>query len=181
MSKWLRRLRGALSTALTWAGIWSGAGMLIGTTGLFGDLAPVEYVVFGGVFAILGLIGGTAFSLVLSLVEGRRSLDELTLPRIAAWGAAGGALLQLVMLAVGQGAGLPTWIFFMLLGSVSAVASLAIARRAQDRDPLEVGDGLAEARMSEAEKRDLLGTPSDLGASGVRRETEREPVNIRRE
>ena len=50
MSKWLRRLRGALSTALTWAGIWSGAGMLIGTTGLFGDLAPVEYAVFGGVF-----------------------------------------------------------------------------------------------------------------------------------
>ena len=125
MKKFLRRLRGTVGTALTWAGTWCGAGMLIGTTGLFGDLALADYALFGGVFAVLGLVSGAAFALVLSLVEGRRSIDELTLPRVAVWGVAAGAVLQLVMVAVGQGAGLPTWVFFMLLSSISAVACLS--------------------------------------------------------
>ena len=95
MKKFLRRLRGTVGTALTWAGTWCGAGIVIGTTGLFGNLALADYALFGGVFAVLGFAYGAVFALVLSLIEGRRSIDELTLPRVAVWGAAA-AVGQLV-------------------------------------------------------------------------------------
>ncbi len=157
MKRWLQRLRGIVGTALTWAAGWSVAGMLIGTTGLFGDLVLIEYAVFGGVFGVLGFIGGAAFSVVLSVTEGRRRFDQMSLPRFAVWGAAGGALLELAMTALGEGAGLATWGFFMLLGSGSAAGSLVLARRAEHREQLESGEDIAEAELSRDEPRRIVG------------------------
>ncbi len=54
---------------------------------------------FGSVFfAMCGFAGGTAFSVVLSVTEGRRRFDEMSLLRFAAWGAVGGFLLAMPLL-----------------------------------------------------------------------------------
>ncbi|MEQ1690461.1 MAG: hypothetical protein ABMA00_04200 [Gemmatimonas sp.] len=90
-----------------------------------------------------GRIAGLIFSGVLTLVEGRRRLDELSLPRFAASGAGVGfALSAAFFLAVSRGD--PAFLqYFVVVGPIVAVAaggiaagSLALARRAQDRELL---------------------------------------------
>lgn len=157
MKRWLQRLRGVLGTALTWAVGWCVTGVLIGTTGLLGNLALVEYAIFGGVFAVLGFVGGTAFSVVLALTEGRRRFDQMSLPRFAVWGAIGGALMSLTVTALGEGGGLATWLLYMLLGSGSATGSLVLARRAEHQQLLESGQEIGEVGLSRDEARHLLG------------------------
>ena len=177
MSKWLRRLRGALGTALTWAGLWCGAGMLIGTTGLFGNLALAEYAIFGWVFARLGFITGGAFSIVLSLVERRRSFDQLSLSRVGMWGAAAGGVLMLVMRAVGEGrGGIPTWGFFIALSTLSALASLLLARRAEDRGRLAAAGEVAVTGVGGADE-DLIAPPGELGQPATGAVRERDPAD----
>ena len=131
MRRWLRRLRGAVGTALVWASGWAGTGLLLSLTGLFGSLAAVEYVVFAGVFAVMGFISGAAFSSILAIAERSRTFDQMSLPRFAGWGAVGGILLQLVFVALGQGTGPILLAMCALLGSGSAAGSLALARRAK--------------------------------------------------
>ena len=144
MKKWLKRIRGAVGTALLWAAGWSGVGLVFALLGLFGTLAPAEYAVFAGVFAVMGFISGAAFSAVLGIAEGRRTFDEMSLPRFAGWGALGGVLLQLVMVGLGQPISVVMIGLSALMASGSAAGSLALARRA---DPLlEAGEnaGLIE-------------------------------------
>ena len=158
MKRWLRRLKGAIGTALTWAVSWSVTGMLLGTTGFLGQLALVEYVVFGGAFAALGFIGGATFSVVLSLTEGRRRFDQLSLPRFALWGAFGGALMSLTMAAFGESAAfVNTVTFFAVLGAGSSAGSLVLARKAEDQELLRSADQVAEVGLSGGETRELLG------------------------
>ena len=133
MKKWLKRIRGAVGTALLWAAGWSGVGLVFALLGLFGTLAPAEYAVFAGVFAVMGFISGAAFSAVLGIAEGRRTFDEMSLPRFAGWGALGGVLLQLVMVGLGQPISVVMIGLSALMASGSAAGSLALARRA---DPL---------------------------------------------
>lgn len=158
MKRWLRRLKGAIGTALTWAVGWSVTGMLLGTTGFLGQLALVDYAVFGGVFAALGFIGGVVFSAVLSLTEGRRRFDQLSLPRFALWGALGGALMSLTMAALGESAALVNTVsFFAVLGAGSSAGSLALARKAEDQELLGSAEEIAEVGLSREEARELLG------------------------
>jgi hypothetical protein len=102
----------------------------------------------------LGFVAGVVFSGVLWLVEGRRRFDQMSLPRFAAWGAAAGfALTATFFLAVSRGD--PTFLqYFVVVGPVVALAaagcaagSLALARRAQNRELLEpTEDGPAVGR-----------------------------------
>ena len=166
MKKWLRRIRGAIGTGLTWAAAWFGAGMIMllglllatGSTG-----ADVPYPLGFGAF---GFVAGVTFSGVLGLVEGRRRFDQMSLPRFAGWGAVGGLLLSAVFVsAVALVAEGPA--FFgnlVVLGPVFAVAgagcaagSLALARTAEDRDLLEASAEVAEVGLSEGGARELLG------------------------
>ena len=153
--KWLRRIRGALGMGLVWAVAWSGVGAILGlVVGVFG--APVDglaTVVFGAfsTFATMGFVGGVAFSTVLVIAEGRRRFDEMSLPRFAGWGALGGGLMSVLMFAAGWGS-TPGDVIFMgtmpLLGARSAARSLALARRADDKELLEAGEealGLIQA------------------------------------
>ncbi len=48
--------------------------------------------------------------------------------------------------------------FVFLLGAGSAAGSLALARRADDKELLEADAGVADIGLTEAEKRELLGT-----------------------
>lgn len=158
MRTWLRRTRGAIGMGLTWAAAWAIVGLLIGVAS---NLLPGrQWDFFFHVFdaplpalAIPGFVGGVFFSVVLGIVERRRSFAELSLPRFAAWGAMGGLLLSLLpaaLVAVGLvsmadgGAGL--WQLtaliagpLTLLSAISASGSLLLARKS-DRRALREGN-----------------------------------------
>jgi len=182
MKKWLKRIRGAVSTALTWAAAWSGVGAIIGlVAGIYSAvwgsgtaslimtfLSPtIPGLIFGSAlfgsvfFAMCGFAGGAAFSVVLSVTEGRRRFDEMSLLRFAAWGAVGGFLLVmplLLLLATDSPAlyRFGTSVVVALLGAGSASGSLALARRADDRELLEHSADVADIGLAEEERRGLL-------------------------
>ncbi len=160
MKKWLRRIRGAVGTALTWAAAWFGFGAIVALVG-GGGLADL-YLQSAGL-AAAGFVGGGIFSTVVGIVEGRRRFDEMSLPRFAGWGAVGGFLLAapLVIMSVAVG-GTPNVFLSLgaitLLGAVSAAGSLALARRADDRELLEDGADVADVGLTTEETHELLGT-----------------------
>jgi hypothetical protein len=119
---------------------------------------------YTAMFAVLGFVGGTIFSTVLRLVEGRRRFDQLSLPRFVAWGALGGLLLGgLAVTAelLGSGftilgaviAGVST-----LLGAGSAAGTLVVARAADNQALLKESEGVAHAELTDEESRQLLGS-----------------------
>ncbi len=152
MEKWLKRIRGAIGMGLTWAVAWAPVGAIIGLMiGLVvGVPSELSLIVASYVrnFAVMGLVGGAAFSTVLSIAEGRRRFDEMSLPRFAGWGAVGGFLLSVVLLSTGGS--IPVYgavvvaSVLTLLGAGSAAGSLALARRAEDKELLEAGDEALE-------------------------------------
>ena len=165
MSLWLRRLRGAVGMGLTWAAAWFGAGMMmmVGfllTTGSTG--ADVPYPLG---FGALGFFAGVTFSGVLGLVEGRRSFDQMSLPRFAGWGAVGGFLLStafVLVVALSDGITFLSNLVvlgpvFSAAGAVCASGSLALARRAADRGSLDSGEGVGEGGLEKDEARELIG------------------------
>jgi hypothetical protein len=74
-----------------WGAAWSVAGFLLSVATRFQADAP-----FPLIFGVLGFVAGVTFSACLALAEGRRRFDEMSLPRFAGWGAAGGLLLSAV-------------------------------------------------------------------------------------
>ena len=95
MKKWLKRIRGALGMGLTWAAAWFGVGVIFALVGVIGPIPIFDMRVLGvgALLALLGFLGGAAFSVVLGMVEGRRRFDQMSLPRFAAWGAVGTRVL----------------------------------------------------------------------------------------
>ena len=141
MTKWLQRIRGAIGIGLTWAAAWAPVGAITGwiTAMVFRFPLSVVTINYAVMFGVLGFIGGTIFSTVLSLTEGRRSFEQLSLPRFAAWGAVGGLLLGGLAVTAGLlGSGLTTLGAVItagstLLGAGSAAGTLVIAKGAQGR------------------------------------------------
>ena len=163
MKKWLKRIRGAVGMGLTWAAAWSPVGVIVGLVGVFGTLDRVlDYVAFAGLFAIMGFIGGAAFSVVLGIAEGRRRFDQMSLPRFSAWGALGGLPLSVFLLGGDEpltlGVVLGTGLVVALMTAGSAAGSLTLARRAEDRELLEAGEETADIGLTEKETHELLGT-----------------------
>ena len=135
MRKWLRRIRGALGMGFTWAAAWFGAGMVLLLVVGFGA-ADVPFPLF---FGFLGFLAGATFSAILGIVAGRRKFADMSLPRFAAWGAAGGLLLSgIVRWAAGpDGEILVLGPVFAAAGAISAAGTLALARRTEGRGLLE--------------------------------------------
>ncbi len=133
MKKWLRRIRGAIGLGLTWALGWAGLfGMVLlimaGSDLLEGwDLLYTVRALLGTGAA--GFIAGSVFGVVLSILEGRRTLEELSLWRIAMWGGLGGLAFAAVLGPQYLGEVIALW----LLGVGSASGSVALARR--DAEP----------------------------------------------
>ena len=142
MKRLLRRLRGALGMGLTWALVWAivGGGIMEGIVDRNGEILDM----WPQTLAIPGFVGGVVFAVLLWLAEGRRRFDELSLPRFGAWGALVGVILGGLALSAGAaGSVLPLWLRaavivgpVTLLSAVSATGSLALARRAEKREPL---------------------------------------------
>jgi len=136
MSKWMRRIRGALGMGLAWALAWFGAGMVLLLV-VGPDAADVPFPLG---FGALGFLAGITFSGVLGLAEGRRRFEQMSLPRFALWGGVGGLLFAgifVVAAALGIEAFLGLGIVFALAGAGCASGSLALARRVDDRVLLE--------------------------------------------
>ena len=159
MKKWLKRIRGALGMGLTWAIAWFGFGIILGLV-FFGATINAELFANASFFPVVGFIGGTAFSGVLGIAERRRRFDEMSLPRFAFWGALGALLLSGVLTATGMlisvTAGIVEFGVLPLLAAGCASGSLALARRADDRELLEHGADVADIGLTEEEKRELL-------------------------
>jgi hypothetical protein len=164
MKKWLQRARGAIGIGLTWAAGWAPIGAITGwVTGVFlGFPLSVVTANYAVMFGVLGFIGGAIFSTVLSLAEGRRSFNQLSLPRFVVWGALGGLLLGGLAVSAGLlGAGFTTLGAVIagtstLLGAGSAAGTLVIARAAQSRASLKEGDDVAHAELTGEKARQPL-------------------------
>ena len=154
MGKWLRRIRGAIGMGLTWAAAWSLAGSV--PRWVFGFNTDVPFPL---VFGVLGFLAGVIFFALLVLTEGRRRLDQMSLPRFAGWGAISGFLLSAVftrIASLGAGDVLAIAPTFAVACAACASGSLALARRAERRELLEGREDIAEARLTGREKRKLL-------------------------
>lgn len=122
----LKRLRGIIGTGLTWCVAWGG---LFATAGLVGAGNFVPGLAMTGAF--LGLVGGSAFAVILSIAERRHNLADLSLWRVAFWGALGGVLMAL---AFGGGNLFLDFVAFMAVsGAVSSAGTVAVAKRADAR------------------------------------------------
>src|SRR3954471_22421657 len=147
MQKWVRRVRGAIGMGVTWGVAWAGAGTVLAVVTRFRADAP-----FPLIFGVLGFIAGVIFSALLALTEGRRSLDQMSIPRFAGWGAMGGLLLSaLFAMAASFGWGevmaiAPT---FALASAVCASGSLALARRAVRRELRDSRGDTGEAELTD--------------------------------
>ena len=123
-----RRVRGAIGMGLTWALAWGGAGVVMAV--VTGFTADVPFPLF---FALLGFIAGVIFSAVLALTMGKRSFEQMSLPRFATWGAVGGVALAALFAPAASLAGseaLMVASIFALASAACAAGSLAVARRA---------------------------------------------------
>jgi hypothetical protein len=139
----------------TWGAAWSGAGFVLAVATGFKADAP-----FPLIFGVLGFFAGVIFSAVLALTQGRRRFDQMSLPRFAGWGAAGGLLLAAVFAKAASldwGDVLAIAPTFALASAACASGSLALARRAVRRELPETSGGTDEAELTDHEKKLLLG------------------------
>lgn len=125
----LRRLRGAMGIAVTWGSLWAAIGAVVAIA--IGVVRPEEIDPGEGpgnvaaVFGLVGFLSGLGFAALLHMREKRRTIPELSLSRVALWGAVGGAAIPaLIGAPVGEG-----WITGTL-GALFAAGSVAVARRA---------------------------------------------------
>src|SRR5262245_5261913 len=140
-----RRIRGILVVATTWALAWGALGSALSVAELwwarrhnpvFRNFAIVDVFPDAFVFwALLGFVSGAVFAILLARLERRRSVDDLAVGRVAAWGALGGASLPLLAIAIGALTGnIPSdWfsapVISGVLGAMCAAASLRLAKR----------------------------------------------------
>ena len=153
MRKWLRRVRGAIGMGLAWAAAWSAVGMV--PRWVFGFNTDVPFPL---VFGVLGLLAGITFFGILALTEGRRGFDQMTLPRFAGWGAMSGLLLSAFFAkaaSLGWGDVLAIAPTFAVACAACASGSLALARRAETRELLDIRGDTAEAELAGHENRKL--------------------------
>ena len=137
LSPTLRRLRGALGLALTWAVLW---GIAAGLTGgivssvillLRRTIPPVGLLMaaFALAGAISGFVSGAGFALLLTTSARRRTLGDLNPLHFGVLGAIPAAVFGWLLFHQAGLAFIAT-----SFGFVAATGSLILARRANDRE-----------------------------------------------
>ena len=162
-----RFIRGAVGMVVTWVVVWGFVGGLAGL--LTGILTPdgIEGTLVAGVirmFLQLGFVCGSAFSVALAVAGRRRRFDQMPLLPFAVLGA---LVPILVFGAMGVLNGGFEWLFtpsglgsatlLVLMGAGSSAGTLALARKAEDRELLEAGADVAEVGLTKEERHELLG------------------------
>lgn len=161
MKRWSRRIRGAVGMGLTWAVAWFAGGVVLALA--FPGAADVPFPI---AWAGLAFVGGVIFSTVLGISEGRRSFDQMSLPRFAGWGAVGGLLLSGIFVSGAALLGETTPLehlgllgpVFAVAGAGSAAGSLAMARRAEERELTDVSADVEQVRPGDDEARAIPGS-----------------------
>jgi len=138
----LKRIRGLLGTGVTWGALWAGIGAGVGA--VLGVLSPGLWAVGNPVLdwavgmGLYGLVSGVGFGAVLSLTEGRKTLSDLSLGRVAAWGVLGSAMVPLLFGAIGMFPASTTLVDVLeavlltsVLGGTFAPGAVVLARRAE--------------------------------------------------
>ncbi|GMR12847.1 MAG: hypothetical protein BMS9Abin29_1041 [Gemmatimonadota bacterium] len=141
MSNLLYRIRGLAGVGITWGALWgvigAGIGLVIGlvSPGAWDWTNPILDWAFG--MGLYGAVSGVGFATLLSLGEGRKTILDLSLRRVALWGVLGSAAVPLLFNAMGSFASGTTATEILgaiavtgFLGGTFAPASVAIARRA---------------------------------------------------
>ena len=137
MKQFLRRLRGVIGTGLTWALGWAGSIFVV--AGLWGIRGGVLFWAVRTA-AIAGFIAGSAFGVVLSILERHKKLEDLSLWRIAMWGGLGGIVLAGLFALLGGVQYWPEAAAFTLYGIGSATGTVALAKRGRDSKLIEGAD-----------------------------------------
>jgi hypothetical protein len=138
--------------AVPWAAVAVLIGMVVDPDGSMDEMWPL-------IGAYPGFLGGVLFSIVLSIAERHRRLDELSVRRFGAWGAAAGLAIGVLPFLLGTPsadvdvARLATVVIgsFTLMSAASAAGSLALARRGQARELLDAGADTSDARLGDGE------------------------------
>ena len=136
----LQVLRGMGGIGGIWAVGWGGLGLALGLVGSVVAGFPMVAVLPSLLsWVVAGFLTGAGFALLLTTMERRKSLEELSIPRVGVWGALGGFTVSiLVFLLVGVlpflGLG---WALFEgakagVLGAISAMGTTAMAKSAGD-------------------------------------------------
>ena len=93
MKKWMSGIRGSILMIVLWVVGWGlgfgGIMELVDPDGKIQDVWPT-------LLAIPGLIAGVIFSALLAVAERDRSYDEVSLLRLALWGAVTGVVIGLL-------------------------------------------------------------------------------------
>jgi hypothetical protein len=129
-----------ITWGLSWGVIGAGIGLVIGV------ISPEAWDLTNPIFVwalgmgLYGFVSGVGFGTLLSMGEGRRTIRDLSLGRVAAWGILGSALVPLFFGMMGTfEAGTTTadvvgaMLVTGLLGGTFAPGAVAIARRAELR------------------------------------------------
>ncbi len=152
----LRRLRGALGTALVWATAWFGAGVLFITINQVLQLLPFRLyaqffwsnaLTYGAQMAAVGFLTGGAFSMYVTATFRDKGVQELSPGRFALGGGLIAVLLSLVSLAVAPGLDVlllgdlvVPLVMAGFLGGGTGYASIKLARRALPASEAEVDE-----------------------------------------
>ena len=157
MKRWLKRIDAAVGMGLTWAVALAIVALLFevfDAVFLGGSAWDILVAPLGGAF--FGFIGGSVFSVALAVAGRRRSFDEMSLPRFAAWGALVPSLIIVALEALWPSgtlydlSGLGFTTVSALMGAGFAAGTLALARKAEDRELLEAGEGALGLAEGEA-------------------------------
>ena len=133
MNSLLRKLRGMLGVGITWAVGWAIVMFIIGS--IIGVVDPdaidpgEEPWRLALMVSTVGFISGSAFALIFSSAERRKSIRDLSVLRSAFWGALGGAALPLLTTMNDS-----ILVNTIPLGAIFAASTVAIARRAALRE-----------------------------------------------
>ena len=162
----LKKLRGALGIALTWAVAWAVAGVALVTLiyvsveGPWPDEFPFWEFARSSVFrfGLYGLMSGALFSGALATIHHRRTLSELKPAWVGLWGGLAGFLISIGVLGVAFATGgipssagplgaiaLGVSIIYGGIGAATAVGTIVLAqagtREIESSDPVPAIEG----------------------------------------
>ena len=146
-------------TGITWAVGWGALGALYGV--VLGIRNPRYWelanpIIDTGVgLAVAGLIAGSGFGALLSWLDHQKTLETLSRWRVAAWGAAGGALVPVLVHVTRGLTSSAGWVDVAMValvtgsfGCISALGTVKLALSAPDTLPALSGEG-AETTSAE--------------------------------